>query len=123
MVFPKILIGVSILVGGMYLPPFSASVHAPQAGAVGMGHEGFSTHVITVHQGQTITFTNDSRFIHIVGPGSDAHLTVPDKEPVSPRVMLERNQSYTTGAWRTPGTYNITCTVHPEMNLEVVVEK
>jgi plastocyanin len=123
MVFPKIIIGISILVGGMYLPPFSAAVHAPPAGAVGMKHEEFTTDVITIHRGQTVTFTNDSRFIHIVGPGSDAHLTVPGKEPVSPRVMLERNQSYTTGVWNTPGTYNMTCTVHPEMNLKVIVEK
>lgn len=123
MVFPKILIGVSLLVGGMYLPPFSASVHASPNGAIGMKHEGFSSEVITIHQGQTITFANDSRWIHIVGPGHKAHLTVPDKEPVSPRVLLERNQTYTTGSWNTPGTYNITCTVHPEMNLKVIVEK
>jgi len=123
MVFPKILIGVSLLVGGMYLPPFSATVHHAPADAVGMKHEGFTTDVITIHRGQTITFTNDSRYIHIVGPGHKAHLTVPDKEPVSPRVLLERNQSYTTAAWNTPGTYQMTCTVHPEMNLKVIVEK
>src|SRR5689334_11685506 len=93
MVFPKVLFGVSALVAGMYLPPFSAPVHAPAAHAVGMNHEGFATTVITIHRGQKVTFTNDSRYIHIIGPGHDAHLTVPDQEPVSPRVLLERNQT------------------------------
>ncbi|MFL6163019.1 MAG: plastocyanin/azurin family copper-binding protein [Jatrophihabitantaceae bacterium] len=124
MVFPKILIGVSLLVGGIYLPSFAAaSVHPRPSGAIGMTHEGFTTKVITVHPGQTITFANDSRFIHIIGVGSDAHLADPGKEPVSPRVLLERNQTYTTGTWNTPGTYHMTCSVHPEMNLEVIVEK
>ena len=123
MVFPKVLLGVSVLVAGIFLPPFSAPVHARPANAVGMEHEGFTTTTITIHRGQKLTFANDSRFIHIIGPGNDAHLSVPDKEPVSPRVMLERNQTYTTGTWNTPGTYFMTCTVHPEMNLKVIVQK
>jgi plastocyanin len=122
MVLPKVLLGAALLVGGIYLPPFSAPVHAHANSAVGMKHEGFSTKVITIHRGQTLTFTNDSRWIHIIGPGNDAHLSVPGTEPVSSRVLLERNQTYTTGVWNTPGTYNMTCTVHPEMNLKVVVK-
>jgi plastocyanin len=123
MVLPKVLLGVSLVVAGIYLPPFSAPVHTPASTAVGMKHEGFTATVITIHRGQVVTFTNDSRWIHIIGPGNDAHLTVPDKEPVSPRVLLERNQTYTSGVWNTPGTYYMTCTVHPEMNLKVIVEK
>jgi plastocyanin len=123
MVFPKVLLGAGILVAGIYLPPFSASVHAPASDAVGMNHEGFATTVITIHRGQSLTFTNDSRWIHIIGPGTDAHLRTPDKEPVGRRVLLERNQAYTSGTWNTPGTYYMTCTVHPEMNLKVIVEK
>jgi plastocyanin len=123
LVFPKILIGVALVVGGMYLPPFSAPVHSSPADGVGMKHEAFSSDVITIHQGQKITFANSSRWIHIIGPGNDAHLTVPSNEPVTPRVLLERNQVYTTGVWNTPGTYYLTCTVHPEMNLKVIVEK
>jgi len=123
MVFPKILIGVALLVGGIYAPPLSAPVHATPANAVGMKHEGFSTEVITIRQGQKITFANSSRWIHIIGPGNNAHLSVPSTEPVTPRVLLERNQTYTTGVWNTPGTYLMTCTVHPEMNLKVIVKK
>ena len=123
MVFPKVLLGAGILVAGIYLPPWSAPVHATASDAVRMNHEAFGTKVITIHRGQKLTFTNDSRWIHIIGPGNDAHLTAPDNEPVTPRVLLERNQTYTTGVWNTPGTYNMTCTVHPEMNLKVIVQK
>jgi plastocyanin len=123
MVIPRILIGVALLVGGIYAPPFSAPVHSAAADAVGMKHEAFSTDVITIHKGQKVTFTNSSRWIHIIGPGNDAHLSVPSSEPVTPRVLLERNQTYTTGVWNTPGTYLMTCTVHPEMNLKVIVKK
>jgi hypothetical protein len=35
--------------------------------------------------------------------------------------MLQQDESYTTPAWNVPGTYSITCPVHPDMNAEVVV--
>jgi plastocyanin len=35
---------------------------------------------------------------------------------------MPRGQPFETGAWETPGSYQVTCTLHPEMNLDVVVE-
>ena len=35
--------------------------------------------------------------------------------------MLEENDVVSTHAWMTAGTFDLTCTVHPEMNARVVV--
>jgi plastocyanin len=34
---------------------------------------------------------------------------------------MQTNSTYTTGRWMTVGTFELTCTVHPGMNLKVVV--
>jgi plastocyanin len=120
--FPKILLGVPLLIAGMYLPAAGASLDKLPAGAIGMGHEGYSKKSVTIHTGQTLTFANDSRWIHIIGPGEGGHLAVPDKEPVSGRLLLEQNQQYTTGTWNTPGEYYMTCSVHPDMTMKVIVK-
>ena len=36
---------------------------------------------------------------------------------------METNSEYTSGPWLTPGTYYLTCGIHPTMNLTVVVFK
>jgi plastocyanin len=35
--------------------------------------------------------------------------------------LMQTNSVYSTGVWDTPGTYYVTCSVHPKMTLEVVV--
>lgn len=120
MALPKVLLGVPLLIAGMYLPA-GHQLAARPAGAVGMVHEGFNRTVVTIHRGQTVTFENDSRFIHIIGPGSGGHLARPRNEPINGRELMEQDQTYTTGRWNTPGTYSITCSVHPEMTTKIVV--
>jgi plastocyanin len=34
---------------------------------------------------------------------------------------METNDSLTTGQWNTPGNYTLTCSVHPEMTVKVIV--
>lgn len=118
---PPILLAVPLLVIGMYAPAANAALHQPPSGVVGMGHEGYSSKVITIKRGQTITFQNSSRFIHIIGPGQGGHLAPPNGEPVDARLLMQQNHSYTTGQWNSPGTYYMTCSVHPEMTTKIVV--
>jgi plastocyanin len=120
--FPKILLGVPLLVAGIYVPAFGSTVHKPATGVIGMTHEGYSKKAVTIHSGQRLTFANNSRFIHIVGVGSGGHLEVPKTEPVRSRLLMEQNDTYTTGQWNTAGTYYLTCSVHPEMTIKVVVK-
>jgi len=77
--------------------------------------------VITIHAGETLTFQNNSRWIHVVGPGDKGILAPPGMGAMTPRRMMEENDTYTTPPWYVPGTYLITCTVHPDMNAKVVV--
>jgi plastocyanin len=122
--FPRILLGVPIVVAGMLTPAIGNALEQPEHGAIGMTHEGYSQKVVTIHPGDRLTFTNDSRFIHIIGAGTGGHLDAPTaSEPIRSRVLVQTNKSYTTGPWNTPGVYHMTCSVHPEMDIKIVVLK
>ncbi len=133
---PKILLAIPLLLAGTFLPAIRTPLTPLTAGVIGMSHEGYSKTVITIHTGDSITFQNNSRWIHVIGPGNDGVLatdvTVASMSVAAgqfslanmgmkPRVMMQENETYTTAAWNVPGTYLITCTVHPEMNAKVVV--
>jgi plastocyanin len=118
---PRILFAVPVLALGMVLPTAGAAVHNPPAGVLGMTHEGFSSKVVTVHRGDTLTLQNNSRFIHTIGSGKDGHLADHAGVPVTGPHLMETNNVYTTGQWNTPGTYTLTCSVHPEMTVKVLV--
>ncbi|MGI8665647.1 MAG: hypothetical protein ACR2N4_06425 [Jatrophihabitans sp.] len=121
MAVPRILLAVPVLALGMLLPTAGAHLSKPAAGTVGMGHEGFATTWVTIHRGQTLTLVNNSRFVHTIGPGKDGTLTDTPGEGMTGRKMMETNARYTTGQWNTPGTYTMTCSVHPEMTVKVIV--
>jgi plastocyanin len=87
-----------------------------------MDHENFATDQVTVKCGDSLSMVNDSRWVHIIGAGAGGLLTAPPKGvPVAVRTLVETNDSYTTGKWTVPGTYSLTCSVHPEMTVKVVV--
>jgi plastocyanin len=118
---PRILIAVPLIVAGAFLPAASqVTVQAPP-GAIGMGHEVFTTKEIRIHRADTLTFVNDSGYMHIVGPGRDGTLAEAAGEPMRRRVLMETDATYTTPPFDTPGTYYFTCSMHPEMTVKVVV--
>jgi len=118
---PRILLAVPVLVLGMLLPTAGSALKKPAAGVIGMNHEGFTSDVVTIHRGQTLTMQNNSRFMHTIGPGKDGHLQDTGGEPVVGATMMQTNEVVTTAKWNTPGTYNLTCSVHPEMTVKVIV--
>jgi plastocyanin len=120
---PRILFGVPLLAAGALIPALGSSPHEPPAGAIGIIHEGFSKKVVTIHVGQTLTFENNSRFIHIIGAGNHGDFSTNKLVPMKDRVMLETDGVYTTGRWTTPGTFLVTCSVHPEMTIKVIVTR
>lgn len=105
----------------MLLPTAGPAIKKPADGVLGMTHEGYSSGVVTVHRGQALTMQNSSRFAHTIGPGKDAHLVDAPGIPVTGMHLVQTNQIYTTGQWNTPGEYELTCSVHPEMNVKVIV--
>ena len=121
MAFPRILIAVPLVVAGAFLPAVSSVTAKAPPGAVGMVHEDFSIKEIRIHRGQTLTFVNDSGYMHIIGPGEDGTLAETDGEPMQRRVLMPENDRYTTPPFNVPGTYHFTCSMHPEMTVKVVI--
>lgn len=121
MAVPRILFAVPILAMGMVLPTAGAAVKAPANGVLGMSHEHYTSEVVTVRRGDTLTMQNNSRFAHTVGPGKDGHLADAAGVPVSGAHLMQTNDVYTTGQWNSPGEYSLTCSVHPEMTVKVIV--
>lgn len=121
MAVPRIVLVVPLLLLGMYLPATVFHVDDPPSGALGMSHEHFAVDEVNVRCGQTLTMENDSRWAHIIGPGQDGLLETDGNVPVARRQLMETNDVFTTGAWTKPGTYYLTCAVHPEMTVKVVV--
>jgi plastocyanin len=121
MALPRILIAVPLIVAGAFLPAVGPAPAKAPAGAVGMGHEVFTIKKVQIHRGETLTFANDSRYMHIIGPGRDGTLAAADGDPLRERVLMQTNASYTTAPFNVPGTYYITCSMHPEMTVKIVV--
>jgi len=127
---PRVALALPFVAAGILLPAVTKPPDDPPAHVIGMAHEGFvvdgsdqsgTDPVITVRAGETLTFQNNSRWIHVIGAGENGLLGPPGLGAVASRFMLQQNDSYTTAPWRTPGSYPITCPVHPDMNATVVV--
>jgi plastocyanin len=121
MALPRILLAVPLIAAGAFLPAAGPAPAKAPPGAVGMGHEVFTTGTVRIHVGDTLKFVNDSRYMHIIGPGRDGTLTVTDGDPLRRRVLMPTNDSYTTPPFTVPGTYYITCSMHPDMTVKVIV--
>ncbi len=118
---PRILFVVPGLLAGLLIPALTAPHPAP-ASAVGMLGMDFAKEVVYVHEGQRLTLVNSSDAVHVVGPGINGHIVTPQRgDPMTGFHLMQTNDTYTTGPWMTPGIYHLTCSVHPGMNLEVVV--
>jgi hypothetical protein len=99
------------------LPPNTAKVTF-----IGMTFMNFTQNNITLHHGQYLTFIDTSRNIHEIGPGHDGRITTPVRgDPLIGFHLMQTNDVYKTGPWLTPGTFYVTCAIHPMMNLTVVV--
>jgi plastocyanin len=121
---PAVVYGVALLAAGVLAPTVIARPPRAPAGAVGMRHEKFSQEKVTVRRGGTLTFVNDSGWLHVIGPGDEGRIgTQAGSARMGTRgaFLSESGATFTTGPWNTPGTYHVTCSLHPEMNITVVV--
>jgi plastocyanin len=92
---------------------------------VHMGPTDFEQRSITIQQGQMVNLVDDASSTHIITNGSWVNgVATPAKESGAPTV----NQTYTgndsaaIGPFNTSGTYHLYCTIHPGMNLTVIVK-
>lgn len=125
MAVSKIVVAVPFVLVGAVAPGLTRHEPLPRRpNLVGMEQVAFDRDAITIREGQQIQFVNNSNFLHVIAPGDHARVSddagVPSFGPDSVRSM-PRGDPFVSGPWDTPGTYQLTCTLHPAMNLEVVV--
>jgi len=97
------------------------------AGVIGMDHLVFETELAEIAVGDKITFSNaSSRALHVLVAGKDAQPKLQQGAPSFGGASGHRSEvgdRWTTPAWANAGTYWVTCTLHPSMNLKVVVTR
>ena len=120
---PRVLFVVPGILAGILVPAVMVNTPKPAPpNTVGMTFLDFTKDTVYLHRGQYLTFVDSSRNIHEVGPGLNGHITTAVRgEPMTGDHLMQTNTVYKTGPWQTPGTFYVTCAVHPMMNLTVVV--
>src|SRR3954469_24042645 len=99
---PRFAIAAALVLAAMTIPAAAPPLDPRPAGMVGMGHEGYvitgvpgsrlgadGVPVITIHRGDRLSFQNDSRWVHIIGPGTGGLLADPGHAAMAPLKMLE----------------------------------
>lgn len=101
----------------------SASVQAePSAGASGatamveIANSDFGAD-LTIPAGTTVMFMNDDSFAHTATNGTDGDAATDSLFDL--QLAAGASDSYT---FAEPGTYPVTCTIHPAMNMTITVE-
>jgi hypothetical protein len=120
---PRILFIVPGILAGLLIPALSsATPKSLPPGAVGMTGDDFARSVVVIHEDQWITMFNNSNKVHVIGPGRNGRIigTAPHV-PVVGFHLMPTNSIWKTPPWRTPGTYWLTCSVHPHMTIKVIV--
>ncbi len=103
----------------------SSSSSTASCPTVHMTTNNFAQSSVTVSKGCTLTLTDDASVTHIIGNGSWVNGNAePKQEPGAPTVSMtfNGNDTQSTPAWTTAGTYHLYCSVHPGMNLTVTVQ-
>ncbi len=94
---------------------------------VHMNSANFVQAEITIQKGQSVRLINDDPLTpHIIANGTWEHGTAkPEVEPNAPtvrNVQINWNAQATIGPFTTAGTFKFYCTIHPAMNLTVMVQ-
>jgi plastocyanin len=135
----KILLLVSVL-GICMLALAACGTGAGANGGSSSGSSSSSSNVVTVKTGptnflQSSVTLNKGDSLQLVNTASDTHIislgswvngkAVPMTEPGAPNInnaQLSPNSTLTLGPFNNAGTYHLYCTVHPGMNLTVIVK-
>ena len=92
---------------------------------VHMGDTNFVQSSVTVTKGSSFNLIDDTNVVHIIENGTWKNGNpTPLKESGAPSVNQQFNGSdtHTVGLFNTAGTYHLYCTIHPGMNLTVIVK-
>ena len=99
--------------------------NVPQGPQAHMAGASFLVPSVNVKKGEMLTLVDDSSAQHIIKNGTWAGTTPkPKTESGAPTVdlTLNGNDSAPVGPFSTAGTFQLYCTIHPGMNLTVIVK-
>jgi len=108
----------------------ASAVTSTNAGTAGnevhMNNANFVQPSITIKKGESITLVADTLVGHTISNGTwDNGTPKPARESGAPlvnNVSVGGNSSASIGPFVNAGTFKLYCTIHPEMNLTVVVQ-
>ena len=99
---------------------------ARSGNTVHMNNADFLQSSITIHKGESITLVADTGVPHRIVNGAWENGTAQAaKEAGAPQVnnvQIDGNSSQTIGPFNTAGTFHLYCTIHPGMNLTIIVQ-
>ncbi|MDQ6662173.1 MAG: hypothetical protein M3Z24_14560, partial [Chloroflexota bacterium] len=105
--------------------PSTAATSSNGTPAVHLGISTFVQSTITISKGSKLVPIDDGQFPHILSNGTWVNNAPhPATEPGAPSVqnLSVNGNSVEVGPFSTAGTFHIYCTIHPGMNLMVVVQ-
>ncbi len=106
----------------------ACSIHTasgPSGPTVHMGGADFIQHSITIKKGDMLALVDDATVTHIITNGSwvnSAPKSAKESGAPTVNVTLSGNDSSSIGPFPSAGTFKLYCTVHPGMNLTVIVQ-
>jgi plastocyanin len=113
---------VALLLSGVVL--FTTSCGETNQHIVHMNDLQFLQTSITIQKGETITLVDDSSAVHMIENGKwDGGTQRPYLEPRAPKIeaTIAGNSRQTIGPFTTAGIFHLYCSVHPDMELTVIV--
>ena len=127
--YKKVLIG-SVLFGVLTVLLAACSIRnetANTGSVVHMNGSNFVVPSITIKKGDTLTLIDDAPAEHIIYngswiSGSQYKKKVESGAPVVSGLTFNGNDTAPLGTFKTAGTFHYFCTIHPDMNLAVIVQ-
>jgi hypothetical protein len=114
---------VSLLVQAMPIPSTTATVNGVPAAHMGISN--FDQSSVTISKGSRLMLIDDSSYLHILSNGmwvnNTSHPATEAGAPIVGNIQVNGN-SIEIGPFNTAGIYHIYCTVHPGMNLTIIVQ-
>ena len=116
----------SILIAAIVQPISTSTVATTTNGVptVHMGAGNFLQSSVTVPKGSKLLLVNDTSVVHFLANGTWQNGTAKmEKETGAPTLnnLQVSGKSIEVGPFTTAGTYHVYCTIHPGMNLTVIV--
>ena len=125
--YKKILVGL-VLFGILTTTIAACGIYdqsnLPTGPTVHMGGANFLESSITISKGQSINLIDDVAVLHIITNGTwngSSQVLKAEAGVPTVNVTYNGNDSSMVGPFNTSGTFKLLCTVHPNMNLTVIV--